>query len=202
MRLILIRHEETPGNREKRYIGTLDESLTAAGIRNLQRRNYPNVEMVFASPMRRCLETAKMIYPQARLIVCEALREMSFGSFEGKNYQELKEIPAYRRWIDTRGAVAPPGGEVMADFQKRCIRGFEDCLKRLQEAGLESAALVVHGGTIMAILSGLAWPKEDYYHWQAENGGGYLVCPQIRPAEGRLRLTVISTLTEEETWKH
>ena len=36
--------------------------------------------------------------------------------------------------------------------------------------------MVVHGGTIMAILSKWAMPHQDYFHWQVKNGCGYLVC--------------------------
>ena len=43
----------------------------------------------------------------------------------------------------------------------------------LLEEKAESAAFVVHGGTIMASLSRLAEEPHDFYHWQVENGGGY-----------------------------
>ena len=56
-RLILIRHGMTEGNREKRYIGTTDESLCEEGRRVLEKRKaageYPEADVVFASPMRR-----------------------------------------------------------------------------------------------------------------------------------------------------
>ena len=39
-----------------------------------------------------------------------------------------------------------------------------------------TTAMVVHGGTIMAILSKWAMPHQDYFHWQVKNGCGYLVC--------------------------
>ena len=48
-----------------------------------------------------------------------SLAELDFGSFEGKNYEQLKEDPAYRRWIDSAGMTAPPGGESGEDVYKR-----------------------------------------------------------------------------------
>ena len=36
-----------------------------------------------------------------------------------------------------------------------------------------TTAMVVHGGTIMAILSKWAMPHQDYFHWQVKNGCGY-----------------------------
>ncbi len=38
---------------------------------------------------------------------------------------------------------------------------------------MKSAALVVHGGTIMSILDGFAVPHEDFYFWQVKNARGY-----------------------------
>ncbi len=44
------------------------------------------------------------------------------------------------------------------------------------ETGKEAdAVLIVHGGTIMAILSAFAIEKKDYYAWGCGNGNGYLL---------------------------
>lgn len=37
------------------------------------------------------------------------------------------------------------------------------------------AVLIIHGGTIMAILSAFAMEKKDYYAWGCGNGSGYLL---------------------------
>lgn len=60
--IFLIRHGATPGNLEGRYIGRTDESLSETGRDEILRRQYPPVDIVFTSPMRRCLETASLIY--------------------------------------------------------------------------------------------------------------------------------------------
>ena len=92
-RLFLIRHGMTEGNREKRYIGKTDEGLCDEGRRILERRKaageYPEADLVFVSPMRRCLETAEVLYPGQEPVVVEEFRECDFGLFEGKNYREL-----------------------------------------------------------------------------------------------------------------
>ena len=44
---------------------------------------------------------------------------------------------------------------------------------RLTEDGYTSAAMVVHGGTIMAVLSEFAEERQEFYYWQAANGEGY-----------------------------
>ena len=49
MRIYLIRHSMTKGNKEKRYIGTTDESLCLEGIQLLEERKgmYPEVTYVY-----------------------------------------------------------------------------------------------------------------------------------------------------------
>lgn len=64
MKWVLIRHGQTQGNTEHRYIGCgTNEPLCAQGVEMLKCRAYPNVQRVFASPMLRCRETAAMLYP-------------------------------------------------------------------------------------------------------------------------------------------
>lgn len=50
MKIVLVRHGETPGNREKRYVGTTDESLTEEGRRALEECRAPEADRIYASP--------------------------------------------------------------------------------------------------------------------------------------------------------
>lgn len=174
--LYLIRHGKTYGNTLGRYIGTTDERLCQEGIAELKRCRYPQVEAVFASPMRRCRETAELLWPEREIRCISSLQECDFGVFENKNYLELKENPDYQAWVDSGGRMAFPGGERREDFQARCRKGFREVLEAVKQLGVRRAALVVHGGTIMSILEAYAWPHQEFYDWQAKNGGGYRAC--------------------------
>lgn len=166
MKIYLIRHGKTAGNLEKRYIGVTDEPLCPEGIREFHNRRYPDCEIVISSPMKRCIETARLIYPNKKLIVCEGLAECDFGDFEGKNYLELSEDPDYQNWIDSGGVLPFPNGESPGDFKKRCIRGFDEMIKKYADKG--SIAFVIHGGTIMAIME--RYTKCGFYDHQIGNG--------------------------------
>lgn len=128
------------------------------------------MERVYVSPLRRCRETAALLFPGQAAEIVPDLRECDFGAFEGHTYQELKDDPAYQAWLDTAGAAAPPGGESKADMSRRTVSAFR-ALARESGAGT-SAALVVHGGTIMALLEALE-PSHQFYAWQPPNGGGF-----------------------------
>lgn len=170
MKIYLIRHGMTIGNIQKRYIGMTDEPLCEEGIKKLTGRPYPKAEIIYVSPLKRCIQTAQQIYGSQKMILCDGLREMDFGLFENKNYEELKDNPDYISWLESGGAKPFPGGEGRSDFTFRCQTAFEECLQQLKAVNAETAAFVVHGGTIMAIMEKYGTPKGEYYRWQLQNG--------------------------------
>ena len=170
----LIRHSITKGNLEKRYIGAkTDEPLCEAGYELLKEKHYQKVEKVIASPMKRCIETAQLLFPDAQIQIEESLRECDFGEFENKNYQELKDNPKYQEWIDSMATLAFPGGESPQQFKDRCIAGFDKMVDTCIRRHYRNVAMVVHGGTIMSILEQYGVPQRSYYDWRVENGCGY-----------------------------
>lgn len=168
-KITLIRHGKTAGNLEKRYIGITDEPLCPEGKEEIGKRSYPKADIVFSSPLIRCQTTVNLIYPKQELIVIDSLRETDFGLFEGKNYMELSNHPEYQKWIDSGGEAPFPEGENRSGATKRTLEGFYEMLRRSEE--YEHISAVVHGGTIMAILSRLF--GGDYYSYHVENGEGY-----------------------------
>lgn len=187
MELILIRHLKTPGNEKRQYIGSTDEDLSEQEVLNFKKKSkqasYPQVQQVIVSPMKRCVQTAELIYLNMQIQLEPLLKECDFGIFEGKTYEELKDRAEYQAWLDSGGTIAFPEGEEQKEFRSRCVRGMLCQVDRLCKEHVESVAFVVHGGTIMAVLEQLAEDQKDFYHWQVENGRGYRM------------------LVDEEEWK-
>lgn len=189
MEVIFIRHLPTPGNEKKQYIGRTDEVLSSGAVTSFHKKRemylksqkegkyppfYPPAEMIVASPMKRCVQTAELIYPGQKIVTEPELRECDFGRFEGKTYEELKGDPAYIAWLESGGVLAFPEGEDQEAFRSRCVEGVR---RRLQKGAAEkkkSIAFVVHGGTIMAALHRLAEGEHSFYDWQTGNGRGFL----------------------------
>lgn len=207
--LTLIRHGQVQANIEKRYIGSTDMSLTVNGMKSLEKLNkaqiYKTPDYLFCSPMSRCKMTCDILFPDKIYTVIDEFHEMNFGSFEMKNYQELKDNAYYQRWIDSNGTIAFPEGESRQEFVLRCMSGFDKMLSKTcccvesdsirlinsplkitidnkndnvyiknnnQVLKMISITAVVHGGTIMAILSSLN--KDEYYNYQCKNAEGYI----------------------------
>ena len=100
MKIVFIRHLKTPGNEKRQYIGRTDENLSEQAVEEFRQRQeqstgglYPPVQHVIASPLKRCIQTAELIYPGQEISVEPMLRECDFGEYEQKTYEELKNEP-------------------------------------------------------------------------------------------------------------
>ena len=192
--LILIRHGKTAGNLLGRYIGSrTDEPLCDEGREGLAGKQLPEVERLYVSPMKRCVETAEILWPEfdrKEMQKVTDLRECDFGDFENKNYKELSGNGDYQAWIDSNGTLPFPNGESMDAFKSRCLEAFARIVEEVSGAeqewiasgktGIFRAGIVVHGGTIMAILEQYGYPKRAYFDYQVKNGCGY----RLTPVEG------------------
>lgn len=171
MNWVLIRHGKTQGNLEHRYIGSrTDEPLCAQGITELMINSYPCVARVYVSPMKRCMETASLLYPDVPVEMVEGFRECDFGDFENKNYAELNGRADYQAWIDSNGEMPFPNGESRAAFAARCVQAFEQIRNQT-----EDCAIIAHGGTLMAIMEQYAKPSGNYFDFQVKNGEGFVL---------------------------
>lgn len=174
MNIYLLRHGETTYNAEQRYQGSLDIPLSAKGRAELAQADI-SPDAVFVSPLCRAQETAAILFPAAKQIVIPDLREMCFGSFEGKNYMEMERDPAYTTWVNSNCESPCPNGECKADFCARSCAAFEKLVDQAFDEEQPLLVILAHGGTQMAVMERYALPHRDYFAWNAPNAGGYLL---------------------------
>lgn len=156
LRLFMVRHGETPFNREMRYLGTTDEPLSPDGVQQAERLASSlgrlQLQAVYASPLSRAAETGRRIAEACRvdLRLEPRLREQAFGEWEGLTRSEVLERDQDRllRWEADLG-LAPPGGESLLSVQERTLAVIDD-LARVHPG--EWITLVSHVGPIKALL--------------------------------------------------
>jgi alpha-ribazole phosphatase/probable phosphoglycerate mutase len=156
-RLALVRHAEPEETAHGRCYGSLDVGLSQAGREHAARLAVElaglEVDAVVASPRTRARETAESIAAARGLpvTIADDLREIDFGSFEGRAYEEIErsEPELFRAWMETPTAVRFPGGESYGDLRVRAVRALD----AVREAH-GSAVVVTHGGVIRAGLAG------------------------------------------------
>ena len=173
--IYLFRHGQTLWNAQRRYIGSTDQSLSPEGRAALAGRAGPPVDRLWVSPLRRCRETAAMLYPGMEQQVVEDLRECAFGVFEGRNFREMECDGAYRAWVDGGCTGRCPGGESRDEFSSRVCGAFAALVDGGLASGAARLAIVAHGGTQMAAMERFALPRRAYFDWKAPCGGGFVL---------------------------
>lgn len=136
LELVVVRHGLTQWNLDKRYQGQRDIPLLMPdALGDMDRLRDELADEVFdavvASDLTRCCQTLAHIaegrgWPAPRLD--RRLRENDFGEFEGRQWEELKDDPVYRDWIDSAGELAPPGANPLricaSDWRWRLMRSL------------------------------------------------------------------------------
>ena len=157
MKIFLIRHGETTGDIEDRYGGWYDDHLTERGREQLkitaQRLVGKEIEIIFASPLIRAKEAAKIIHSVIGVPIelIDGLKERNYGILTGvtKEEAQAKYPDAVKLHEDYHNT--DPNGEIYEDFCTRVTRAFE--LVMLKE--YKVVACVTHGGPIQCILRNL-----------------------------------------------
>ncbi len=185
LRLLLVRHGQTDGNSNGRYVGHKDIPLNQIGLRQVDavanRLKFERPAAIYSSDLLRTRTTALTIQkaiqnsdnqiPLPPLIIDPRLRELNFGAWEGLTFSEIKE--AYPEHLDAWQAniyhCAPPGGESMQQLENRVSDLLEEIL---QTHPGESVIVAGHGGTFEALAIKLLNIKNSRsWQFQLNNTG-------------------------------
>ena len=106
MKIYCVRHGETPSNLTGIVAGRSDEGLTKKGIEQAQKLNQEigskTFDAVFVSPMRRTLETAEIIIPEADFIIDHRIAERDLGELHDHTIDELWQMPDWNSLVKMR----------------------------------------------------------------------------------------------------
>ncbi len=152
------------------FVGQTDVPLSETGryqARSLQRELARKpITIVWTSPLARCRETARLILSEHRtacpLITLDAFKEISLGTWEGKEKSWVREhdADAWRRRGENFFSTPPPGGESLSDLANRVLPAFLLLCETARHH--EATLLVAHHSVNQAILAYvLALPPED-----------------------------------------
>lgn len=156
--LYLIRHWITDWNKEKRYLGHTDQNILLDGINKLdllkEELESLSFDAIYSSDLIRCQKTLEYLHLCHSPNLDPRLREMNFGDWEGKKYEDLKEDPSYQKWLDNWELHGTPAGENGQVFQQRVDAFVSDMLDRDKLSFEKTNILIMtHGGVIRYILS-------------------------------------------------
>jgi len=162
--IVLLRHGATEHNAAGRFLSTDDPPLSDVGraaCRSVaEALGGIALAHVFVSPMRRALQTRELGAPATPYEICDELREVDFGSWEGKTLEWLENNDAERLAARRRDPVRfrPPSGESFEDAAPR--------LRAVAERIPDDSSVLIIGhrgslGVLERILRGLALDAKD-----------------------------------------
>ena len=142
MKIYLIRHGRTEANDRHLYCGSTDLPLSKAGREELEHLQYDVKNVRFlTSSMMRTNETLRILFGDVPHEIDPRFREIDFGVFEMRSYEELKDRPDYQAWItgDNERNI-PPRGESGVQMKQRVLEAFAEIH--------EDTCIITHGGVI------------------------------------------------------
>jgi probable phosphoglycerate mutase len=172
--IYFIRHGETVMTPTRKFSGTgsLDPELMQEGLDQADLVAEEAVKLcadvLIASPLKRTRQTAEAISRTTGLEITfdESWYELSFGDWDGKSIEEVKEEDpdAYQAWLNST-AYAPNGGE---SYDEASVRIEEALEKLVAEHPGKKVIVVTHNGVIKtAIKLAMGAPAEAVFHIDA-----------------------------------
>ena len=158
-RLILTRHGETIWNLEKKVQGFQDSPLSQLGIAQAKalakRLKSEGITKLYSSDLPRAHHTALEIGREIGLAdvkTMAGLREMSFGQWEGKQWDSLRDDDAllFAQWENEPHLVQLPDGELMSDVLRRAWLCLEEIIHMHPN---ETVCIVSHGITVKLLIT-------------------------------------------------
>jgi broad specificity phosphatase PhoE len=186
-RIVLVRHGQTAWNREVRFRGQADLELDESGLKQAEATGryvaarWP-VVAVYASPLRRAMQTAEAIAGAQGLTAqpLAGLLDINFGAWQGLSPDEVSQRypDLYQAWVEAPHTVCAPGGERLDDVRSRVVSALEDVIARHPA---QSVALVSHTAVNRVLLCAvLGWGNDHFWRlgqetcavnvFDAENG--------------------------------
>lgn len=169
--IYFVRHGETVLTPTRKFSGTgsLDPELMQSGLDQAELVGQEcaklGAEILIASPLKRTRQTAEAIARATGLEISfdEVWFELSFGSWDGKSIEEVKEEDpdGYQSWLNS-SSYAPGGGESYDDASIR----IEEALERLvAEHPGKKIIVVTHNGIIKtAAKIAVDGPSDAVFH--------------------------------------
>jgi broad specificity phosphatase PhoE len=166
-KLIMVRHGESEGNRDRRFTSSPEVPITELGrqqaldaARRIAIKFKPR--LVISSPYRRARQTSEIIAGELGLPieVVNDLHERELGVLKGQSYDLLRDLAGQDSGYDPkRGWLwRPEGGESYEDVRKRVMVAIEDIRRRYPD---DELVVVSHGGVMLSMWAHLTGQWEQ-----------------------------------------
>jgi phosphoserine phosphatase len=168
--IILVRHGQTPWNKDKIFRGSKDIPLNEQGREEARLAGEwlqgETIHAAYTSPLSRSRDTAQAIAQHHGVEVknLPGLSDLCYGNWEGLPLAAVKVeySDLYRQWETAPHMVRFPGGETLAELRGRAWSALQEVTFRHQEQTVLLAAHRAVNKVLIAALIGL----DDSHFWR------------------------------------
>jgi len=155
--LVLVRHGRTALNAQRRLAGRTDVGLDEVGQRQgrLAGTMLGDVVELRASPLRRAVETARLLGTGREPSIDDAFVELDYGELEGVAVADVDA--SWWRTLREDPATSMPGGESLLDVQHRVAEALDELFADAGGAARSDDAEVVVVSHVSPIKAAVAW---------------------------------------------
>ena len=154
--IIIVRHGQSMGNVEDKFIGITDSQLSPLGLRQAQlTAEYlkdTKIDKVYSSNLSRARVTAETIAQKHGLEVCiePDFREIDAGLWEKVGFSKLITLfpQSYSQWLNNVANAQPDGGEHYAQVYERVSKALD---KVISENAGKTILIASHATAIKAM---------------------------------------------------
>lgn len=190
--ITFIRHGTTKPNTEGCWAGSVDIPITEEAAKALERLsdeyNYPNVDVIYRSPLVRCLQTMERIYPGRDASVIPEAREIDFGDFEEMNAQESFKVLDGNAIKQKKLDYRFPGGESFEECLGRGIKTIDKIVDDAKDDNGLRIALFTHAMWTSVLTSYCLEPPKTSEELFCGNGMGISVWIDTKEWHERRRM--------------
>lgn len=165
--LLLIRHAVTDMTGKRLYGRSEGISISESGKEQAallaERMAEIRVDALYSSPLDRCLQTARPIEDACgvKLRKLGGVIEIDYGTWTGRPFTSLRRLKLWREFHGgTPSAPRFPGGETLAEAQRRAVEAIEGVVERHPK---ETVAVVTHGDVVALVLAHYAGIHIDLF---------------------------------------
>ncbi len=179
---LLVRHGETEWNAERRLQGQLDSPLTLAGIEQMEclasslatTPDIKAIDHIISSPLARTQSSAVILQKklQRPLSIKHALKERSFGVWEGKLFDAIKHEPTFKKVFFEITETPIEQGESAIEARQRMQQSLAQLAIKYRGQRL---LVVTHGEILRCFLSGIDNNMDGSAYQLFKNGKAFQV---------------------------
>lgn len=168
-KLILVRHALTTDNQDNKLSGHIDSIVSEIGKKQIDKLTTylqkVDIDKIYTTTSSRTKDTVQKIanLKKINIIQKEALKEISFGDFEGITFEKIKKNhpKEFQDMIDKGYEYKYPNGESLIDSYKRVANEISEIIIDNKD---KTILICSHGGTIRNIITYLISNSYEY-HW-------------------------------------